>query len=163
MNATVAMETVASASLDLTPHDYDPVRAAATFAEVQARLSAHPSIAAVASSVGAGGMGPAGRLEVDGTPQSFPTIVRVVAVDADYLDTMRLAVTAGRGLTPTDDTGPLVAVASASMARQLGAPATALGRRIQLPWGRDPVRRSRSRPWWASWPTWSPTCASCSR
>ena len=45
-------------------------------------------------------MGPAGRLEWTARPQSFPTIVRVVAVDADYLDTMRLAVTAGRGLMP---------------------------------------------------------------
>ena len=36
LNAPVAMETVASASLDLTPYDYDPVRAAAAFADVQA-------------------------------------------------------------------------------------------------------------------------------
>ena len=42
LNAPVAMEAVASASLDLTPLRYDPVRAAATFADVQARLSAHP-------------------------------------------------------------------------------------------------------------------------
>jgi hypothetical protein len=137
LNAPVAMETAASAAIDLTPHDYDPVRAAAAFADVQARLSAHSSIAAVASSVGAGGMGPAGHLDVDGTSRSFPTIVRVVAVDAHYLATMQLPVTAGRGLTPADDAGPLVAVASASMARQLGGEAGALGRRIELPWGRD--------------------------
>ena len=83
-------------------------------------------------------MGPAGRLEADGTHRLFPTIVRVVAVDAHYLYTMRLPVTAGRGFVPADDAGPLVAVVSASMARQLGSQAGALGRRIQLPWGRDP-------------------------
>ena len=90
------------------------------------------------SSVVAGGMGPAGRLAVDGTPRSFPAIVRVEAVDIHYLETMRLAVTAGRGLSFADDTGPLVAIASASMARQLGVGAGALGRRIELPWGREP-------------------------
>jgi putative ABC transport system permease protein len=138
LNAPVGMETVAHASLDLTPYGYDPVRAGSAFAAVQARPSAHPSTAAVASSVGAGGMGPAGRLAVDGTPRSFPTIVRVEAVDARYLDTMRLPVTAGRGFAAADDAGPLVAIASASMARQLGAGSGAVGRRIQLPWGRSP-------------------------
>ena len=53
LNAPVAMETALSARIDLTPQDYDPMRAASAFAGVQARLSAHPSIAAVASSVGA--------------------------------------------------------------------------------------------------------------
>ncbi len=114
------------------------MRASQAFAELQARLGAHPSIAAVASSVDAGGMGPTGRLAVEGTPRSFPTIVRVEAVDAHYLDTMRLPVTAGRRLAAADDAGEVVAIASASMARQLGADASALGRRIQLPWGREP-------------------------
>lgn len=144
LNAPLSMETVAYAGLDLTPYGYDPVRASRAFADVQARLRAHPSIAAAASSVGAGGMGPGGRLAVDGTPRAFPAIVRVVAVDPHYLPTMQLPVTAGRGIAATDDTGPLVAIASASMARHLGADvgagagAGALGRRIQLPWGRDP-------------------------
>ncbi|MEO5821047.1 MAG: ABC transporter permease [Vicinamibacteraceae bacterium] len=138
LNEPVAMETVAYAAFDLTPYGYDPVRAASAFAGLQSRLTAHPSVIAVASSVGAGGMGPAGRLAVDGLPRSFSRIVRVEAIDANYLDTMRLAVTAGRGFATSDDAGPLVALASVSLARQLGTVAGALGRRIELPWGRDP-------------------------
>lgn len=139
LNAPLAMDTIAFASLDLTPYGYDPVRASRAFIDVQARIRAHPSIASVAASVAAGGMGPAGRLAVDGTPRAFPAIVRVEAVDAHYLGTMGLPVTAGRGFAPADDTGPLVAIASASMARQLGIAGTgALGRRIELPWGRSP-------------------------
>jgi predicted permease len=135
LNTPLGMETVASAALDLTPYGYDGARASSTFAEIQARLAAHPSIAAVASSVEAGGMSPSGRLAVDGAPRSFPSIVRVEAVDRAYLDTLRLPVTAGRGLASTDDAGPLVALVSASMARQLGDHG-ALGRRIALPWSR---------------------------
>ena len=39
---------------------------------------------------------------------------------------------------PAEWNSTLVAVVSASMARHLGADAGALGRRIQLPWGREP-------------------------
>ena len=138
LNAPIAMETIARASLDLTPHGYDPVRASTTFASLQARLTAQPSIAAVASSVGAGGMSSSGRLAVDGAPRLFPTTVDVEAVDGHYLDTMRLPVTAGRGFAAADDAGALVAIASASLARQLGGDAGALGRRVQLPWPRQP-------------------------
>jgi hypothetical protein len=138
LNAPVAMDTVAYAFVDLTPYGYDASRASIAFAEAQARLRTHPSMAAVAASVVAGGMGPQGRLSVDGVSRAFPRIVRIEAVDANYLETMRLAVTAGRGFAALDDAGPLVAIASASMARHLAADAGALGRRIQLPWGHAP-------------------------
>lgn len=134
LNPRVRMEQLVTGSLSLSQHGYDPVRAGVFFDELRSRLSGHPGIASVAYSVEQGGMGPQGKLIVDGEARSFPSIVKFSAVDATYFSTMGMPVVDGRDFSGQDTTNaPRVTIVSESFARRLANGASPIGHAITMP------------------------------
>ena len=66
-------------------------------------------------------------------------VADIRVVSPGLFETLRIPLLHGRGFTPDDRTGtPRVAVIGATLARELGGPAAALGQRLKLRWGGDP-------------------------
>lgn len=135
----LATARLLTTELDLSAQHFDTARSASFFEEWRRRMEATPAIAAVAYSLDEGGMGTRGRLAVDGEPRSFPAIVRFKAVDAAYFRTVGLPVIEGRELVTGDAAGsPLVALASASLARLIERSGSAVGHTVTIPPGSPP-------------------------
>jgi predicted permease len=134
LNPQVDMEHVLTGSLSL--QNRTDASATVLFDELIARLRENPAIASVAQSIEQGGMGPQGKIIVDGEPQSFPSKVSFTAIDSQYFSTLGLAPTSGRqDFDSSAATGSVVAVVSESFARMLPNGVGAVGRRIALPHG----------------------------
>jgi predicted permease len=113
------------------PDSYDEARRTQFFAELRARLEAHPLIAAVAYTSEPGGMGGGGQLVIDGEPRPVPAYTPFIGVDERYFATMGIQVVAGRGFEAGDDgDAPPVAVVSESFGRFIANGADPIGRRI---------------------------------
>jgi putative ABC transport system permease protein len=133
LNPGVGMDRVLVSEVSLTA-SYDAARATAFFDELLARVRAHPAVESMAYSVDQGGMGPRGKLAVDGQPRAFPSIVRFTAVDPNYFRTVGISVKSGRDFTAIDAlSGPRVAIVSEAFARLLSEGGSAVGRRITMP------------------------------
>jgi putative ABC transport system permease protein len=134
LNDPLMVRSVVASELDLSPYHYDASRAASFFEEWRGRMTATPAIADAAYSFFAGGMGPRGRLAVDGERRSFPSIVRFRAIDDAYLKTIGLALVDGRGFNAQDVAGaPSVAIVSLSLAKLVARNGSAVGHRIAIP------------------------------
>jgi predicted permease len=120
----------------LAAYGYSPARAAALFGELRHRLAGNPFVQNVATSASQGGMGPGGRLNIDGLPRTFPAFVAFRHVDDSYFATMRMKVLRGRHFLHDDIAGaPLVGIVSESFARMIGSGGDVLGRHIVLMFG----------------------------
>lgn len=122
---------IVTAPLDLDAYGYLPPRAASFFAEVRARLDGSPDLDSVSFVRREGAMTSIGRITVNGEPRQFPSTVAYTAVDDRYFQTMGMRIIEGRNFTARDGaTAPLVAIVSASLARELGRGKSAIGMRI---------------------------------
>ena len=129
---------IVSGSLSLRPYGYTPVRAAAFFDDLRARLSANPAIRSVSLTAPQGGMTSAGKLVVDGEPRQFPSTVAFTAIDQHYFETIGVRVTSGRDLSEQDREGTSrVAIVSESFGRMISKGGSPLGHRITMPWHRS--------------------------
>ena len=134
LNPGVGMNRILVGSVSLVPSAYPAARATQFFDELRERLRINPAIEAVAYGVEQGGMGPMGKLTVEGEPRGFPTLVEFRAVDATYFRTVGISTLAGRDFSARDSAaGPRVALVSESFARQLAGGSAAIGRRLTMP------------------------------
>lgn len=90
-----------------------------------------------------GGPGSATRFVVQGRPAPAPgqePVADIRIVTPGLFDALRIPLVHGRVFSRDDRSGtPRVAVVSAALARDLGGPARAIGQRLKLSWGGDPV------------------------
>lgn len=134
LNPRVGMHRVLTSEVSLVPNGYTAARATEFFDELRRRVGAHPAVESMAYSVEQGGMGPLGKLTVDGEPRRFPSIVRFTAVDPLYFRTMGIAVASGRDFSDLDTArAPRVTIVSESFARMLASGAGAIGHRVTMP------------------------------
>jgi predicted permease len=119
----------------LVPYGYTPARGHEFFDDLSQRLAHDPEIRSVAMSAFLGSMSPAGRLDIDGLPRSFPAVVTFAGIDARYFSTMGLHVVEGRDFTSDDrDGAQRVAIVSRSLGRLLADGGSAIGHRITEPY-----------------------------
>jgi predicted permease len=133
LNARFDSAMIATAPVGLAAEGYTPDRADGFYRDAIQRLAAQPSIAAAATIVATSGMGPKGRLTIDGQPREFPFFVGFRYVDAAYFAAMRMRLLAGRPFEVQDRRGaPQVAIVSESFGRMIAAGGNPMGRRISV-------------------------------
>jgi predicted permease len=127
LNAGLDMSRIVIGTLHLEPYGYTPERATQFFETLHDRLQALPGVQSIAYSRWEGGMGPGGKLTINGQPRQFPSLVSYVRADPAYFRTMGIRVTAGRDFAPDDRGGSSpVAVVSESFGRMLADGASPL-------------------------------------
>jgi putative ABC transport system permease protein len=134
LNSAIDMGRILTGAVSLGSYGYTADRATVFFDNFSERLNANPAIRSAALSVTQGGMGPGGRLIIDGFPRQFPSTVWFTAVDKNHFRTMGLSILTGRGFTDDDRTNTtLVAVVSQSFGRMLADGGDPIGHRITMP------------------------------
>jgi putative ABC transport system permease protein len=123
----------------LAPYGYTAPRAAQFFDDLRARLDRSPAIEAASLIRREGGMTPAGKIPINGTPRHFPSMVAYIAVDERYFSTIGLPILEGRDFARHDTaSSPLVVIVSRSYARALAGEASPIGYRITETSSRPP-------------------------
>lgn len=139
LNPGIQTDQVLTASFSPASHGYQPASASQYFENIRLRLIQRPSIAAIGF-YRYTGTSPGQNAIVDGTPTPLAGMIDHTRVDVDYFRTIGLPVVRGRGFDGRDREGnPLVGIASASLARQLGPGDSALGRRYASSERRPPI------------------------
>ncbi len=134
LNSGLDVERLVIGQLFLGQYGYDASQTATFFEDVAGRLRGNPAIRSMAFSASQGGMGPDGKLVIDGEPRQFPSMVRFEAIDEYYFGTMGIPILAGRAFSADDRANaPLVTIVSASFGRQLAGGGSPIGRRITMP------------------------------
>jgi predicted permease len=138
LNPGFETRRIVSGSVSLRSHGYSAVRTETFFGELRARIASSPAVRSVAVTASQGGFGGAQFL-VDGHSRRVAS-VDFVAIDDAYFHTLGIAAVAGR-VFAADDTArsPLVGIASESLARILGDGASAVGRRVTMPFRLPPA------------------------
>jgi predicted permease len=124
----------------ISDYGADPQRQLAFLREFETRLAQQPGVASFGFSRGNQGIG---LVRVDGderklgsqTPYGWSGL-SITGIDARYLPTLELAVSAGRSFTADDRAGtPNVAIVSASLANAIDPAGRAVGHRLGPPSG----------------------------
>ncbi len=131
LNPGLDMSRLVIGTIPLSMYGYTPPRASEFYETLKARLAASPAVEAVALSRWEGGMSPAGKIQVDGVAQQFPSLVSYIRVDPQFFPTLGIRLVEGRDFGGDDrDTSPPVAIVSESLAKLVGGGASPLGRRL---------------------------------
>lgn len=127
------------------PEYRDRAKVQSFYDEALERLRRLPGVTAAGaiSWTPLGGPGSATRFVVQGRPAPAPgqePVADIRIVTPGLFDALRIPLVHGRVFSRDDRSGtPRVAVVSAALARDLGGPARAIGQRLKLSWGGDPV------------------------
>ena len=122
----------------------DPQKTRAFFDELLRRLGELPGVESVAASTNLPLATPSGGLairiqgQIEEIGPALPVTDHYELVTPAYLETMRIPVVAGRGITADDRAdAPPVALISESLARHYWPAGDALGKHINYPWKND--------------------------
>jgi putative ABC transport system permease protein len=121
----------------------DRSRVQAFYVEAIDRLRRLPGVthAAAISWTPLGYGGAATSFEIVGrpVPRGSEPVADIRVVTPGLFETLRIPLLHGRDFTPDDRADrPRVAIVGATLARELGGPAQAIGQRLKLRWGGDP-------------------------
>jgi hypothetical protein len=128
LNPGIDISRLITADVNPAGYGYDVAREAAFYRDLLASLDRTPAIAAATLEAAPSGMR---AIDLDGDQITLSKFMTTVWIDAHYLDTLGLQVSAGRAFTDADRAGaPDVGLVTQSLAADLGGSPAVLGRRL---------------------------------